>query len=241
MLSEAAHMGYAAGSALGSFSANMEANALQAGVCQQSDLDLLNSVGATDQDLANLMAGIVTLQQLYAQYGITFEPAATPATGATTPSASAAPVGQSPPGSTILYTASFNAAEGFVTASAVISDIASQLAAHQMSMLSNSVQNSGLVSLGNFTMTILDSVGHQYTSDIQSILDSLLNQYTNNGKVSSSVTVVSPGTSASGLPGSTPNPNPGSVGTWLENNAIYIGGAVLALVLINNFTGGKRR
>jgi hypothetical protein len=128
--------------------------------------------------------------------------------------------------------------KAFSTASSVISSIAAQLAAHGMAMVSNAVQQSGLTSQATFTMTVLDSVGHQYLSDAQSILDGLLNQFTSNGKISSSVTLVSAGTTASGVPAAAPASDPL---TWLENNALYIGGAIAALVLINNFTGGKRR
>lgn len=242
MLSEVAHMGYAAGSAqgLGSFSANMAANAVQGGYCTQADINLLNSVGATDQDLANLMAGIVTLQQLYASYGVTFDPGQSAAVPPASSQASA-PAGQIPPGSTILYTATFNPVKAFVTASTVISDIAAQLPGHKMSMLTNAVQQSGITSNASFSMTIMDSVGHQYIADAQSILDSLLNQYTDNQEITSSLVVVSPGVTASGTPGGSTNPPASDLVAWLENNAIYIGAGVLALVLVNNFTGGKRR
>lgn len=243
-----AMLGYHAGSHgnLGDFSASMENAAVAAGY-STSDIDLLNNLGATDQDLSNLINGNVTLSQLYAQYGVTIPPTSTAtasAAGAPTITSthpaqpSPASPGQIPSGSTLLYTASYNPVKAFSTASTVISSIAAQLAAHGMAMVSNAVQQSGLTSQATFTMTVLDSVGHQYLTDAQSILDALLNQFTSNGRITSTVTLVSAGTTASGVPAATPASDPL---TWLENNALYIGGAIAALVLINNFTGGKRR
>ena len=64
-------LGYAAGSnALGDFSASMENAAVDAGI-STNDIDLLNSLGATDQDLSDLINGNITLTALYAKYGVT--------------------------------------------------------------------------------------------------------------------------------------------------------------------------
>ena len=253
-----AMLGYHAGSHgnLGDFSASMENAAVDAGI-SPSDIDLLNSVGATDQDLSNLINGNVTLSQLYAQYGVSI-PGSSTATANATPSSTGAPVygppvppalqssapssisaGQSPPGSTLLYTASYNPAKAFSTASTAISQIAALLPAHGMAMATNAVQQSGMISQASFTMTILDSVGHQYLSDAQSVIDALLNQFTGNGKLSSSLTLVSAGTAASGQP-QTPAAN---AVTWLENNAVYIGLAVASFYVIDRLvlSGGRRR
>lgn len=236
-----AHMGYAPGArGMGDFSPAMENAAVDANIAP-SDIDLLNSLGATDQDLTNLINGNVTLSQLYAQYGVTIAPAAT-ATANTAPAStviSPAPVStaQIPPGSTILYTATYNPTPSFTLASTVVSSIAANLAAHGMSMLSNAVQASGLTSNGQFTMTIMDSVGHALISDAQSVLDALLNQFTSNEKVSSSLTVVSPGTTASGTSATASATDAVS---WLESNALYIALGIGGLIFLNNFTGKRR-
>jgi hypothetical protein len=235
-----AHIGYQPGAnALGDFSPSLENAAIDAGIAP-NDIDLLNNLGATDQDLTDLINGNVTVSQLYTKYGVTIPGSSTATAAQTPPSAAPASAVQIPPGSTILYTATFNPQKAFITASSVISSIAPLLPAHGMAMLSNAVQLSGIASTGSFSMTIMDSIGNQYVSDAQSILDALLNQFTKNGKIDSTLTVVTLGTTASGTSG-----GPGALATdalsWLENNALYIGLAVGGLVLLNNFTGGKRR
>lgn len=242
-----AHMGYTPGAVLGYapgartlgyFSASMAMAASNAGI-SQPDLQLLDSLGATDQDLQDLISQNISLSELYAEYGVTIPSASTATANTTptpTPTVTHASAGQVPSGSTLLYTASFNPVSAFITAASVIADIAAQLPANGMSMISSAVQNSGLTSTGDFTMTVLDSVGHDLVSNAQSVLDHYLNQFTNNGKISSTVTVVSAGTTASGTPqAAVTNPL-----TWLENNALYIAMGVGALVLVNNFTGKRR-
>jgi hypothetical protein len=242
-----AHMGYTPGanflSGLGDFSPSMENAAVDAGI-QPSDIDLLNNLGATDQDLQNLINGTVTLQQLYAQYGATIpSTSAAAATAAATPSASAAsstPAPQIPPGSTILYTASYNPVSGWTTSSQAINALSPLLPAHGMSLLSSTVSASGLISNASFSVTIMDSIGNNLVSDAKSVLDALMNQITNNGLQSSSLTVVSPGTSASGAAAAATTPTTDPV-TWLETNALWIALGVGGIILLNNFTSGKRR
>jgi hypothetical protein len=249
------HLGYLPGT-LGDISPSMQELAVDSGI-QQSDVDLLNSLGATDSDIEAVVNGNITLAALYADYGVTIPAANQAAASAppTTPASAAAtapptvatgpiisqPAAQIPSGSTILYTCTYNPVPSFTSASTVVADIAAQLAAHGMSMISNAVQASGLTSNASFTMTILDSVGNNLVSDAKSILDSLVNQYTSNELVTSSVTVVSPGTTASGTPAAgTPAAAASTATQWLENNAVYIGLGLVALVLLNNFTSKKR-
>lgn len=235
---------------LGAFSSQESAAALNAGVVQQSDLDLLSSVGATDVDLINLINGDTTLTQLYAQYGVTIPPStAAPTTAPASATATSTPTpavqgpspsqaGQVPSGSTLLYTASYAALKAWTTASSAIQALSPLLPAHGMSILTQQVGSSGLFSSNaSFSVTVLDSIGHALVSDAKSVLDALMNQITNNGLQSSTLTVVSSGTVATGQTPAAASTDPVS---WLENNAIYIGAAVAALVLLNNFTGRRR-
>jgi hypothetical protein len=240
---------------LGAISSTMSSMAVASGYAQ-SDLDLLNSVGATDQDIANLMSGIVTLSQLYASYGVTIpgagsgiNPAVPPAPPnyvqtALTPnpvSPSPASVPQSSPGSTLLYTASFNPVPAFSTASAVIQKIAAQLPTYRMALVSQNILASGLTSAASFQITILDSVGHNYLSDAQSVLDSLLQAATGNGKISSQITLLSAGgTSPVGMtPGITPGIAPvvpSAATTWIQQNwPVLAVGSLAAMLFIGIF------
>lgn len=227
-----AHMGYLPGtSTLGAISATMQSNALAGGVAQ-SDLDLLNSLGATDNDIQDLLNGTITLSALYAQYGVNVSPPPAPAVSAAPP--------QSPPGSTLLYTASYNPVKGWTTAAAAIQALAPLLPAHGMALQNSQISSSGLVSNASFSITILDSIGHNLISDAQSVLDALMNQISNNGLQSSSLTMVSPGTAASGAaPGAT-TPSGTDLTTWLENNALYIGLGIAGLVVLQSFMGKRR-
>jgi hypothetical protein len=263
-----AHMGYAPGannfaglgalgvSSYGNISAIMVSAAEQSGVAQDSDLQLLGSVGATDQDIEDLINGNVTLAQLYAQYGVTFAPASIPASASATnlplapatpsvtplatPGSPAAAAPQIPPGSTMLYTAQYNPVSGWTTSSQAIAALSPLLPAHGFSLLSSTVSASGLVSNASFSVTILDSIGNNLVSDAKSVLDALMNQITNNGLQQSSLTVVSPGTTASGASAAATSPVTDPT-AWLEQNALWIALAVGGIVFLNNMTGGKKR
>jgi len=244
-------LGYAAPAHdLGDFSASMENAAVDAGI-SINDIELLNSLGATDQDLSDLINGNVTLTALYAKYGVTIPGGGgvvptTPASASVTPplpssgQAASAPAAQSPPGSTLLYTASYAALKAWTTSAAAIQALSPLLPSHGMSIESQQVSSSGLWSSdASFSLSVLDSVGHALISDAKSVLDALMQQITNNGLKSSSLTLVAPGTTASGQPAAAAATANDAV-AWLENNAIYIGLAVGALVLVNNFTGRRR-
>jgi hypothetical protein len=240
-------LGYAAGSnALGDFSASMENAAVDAGI-STNDIELLNSLGATDQDLSDLINGNITLTALYAKYGVTIPGGGgvvptTPSSASITPPQGPSPAsaGQIPSGSTLLYTASFQSFN--ISGADVIASIGKNLGTHGMSVISSQV--TGTSALGtsptSIQLTVLDSVGHALLTDAKSVLDSIVNSATG-GLASSNLTITTYG-SQSNSPGVQPSPaaaaNPVA---WLENNALWIGGAVAALVLLNNFTGGKRR
>jgi hypothetical protein len=137
-------------------------------------------------------------------------------------------VAQIPPGSTIVYNATFNPVAGWTTSNAAISALAPLLPTHGMSMLSPNVASSGLVSNAAFSVTIMDSIGHALMSDAKSILDALMEQITNRGLIQSSIAMVSAGLS----PGGSPNPQAPNITTFLENNAPLLIGLVLAIVVL---------
>ena len=85
-----------------------------------------------------------------------------------------------------------------------------------------------------------NSVGHALKTDAQSVIDGLIENYLGSGnlQLQSTLTVVSPGVTAAGTPGASLASDPVA---WLEDNALYIALGVGGLVLLNNFTGGKRR
>lgn len=259
------HMGYTPGASTlgmlgvasyGSISSTMVSAAEQAGVAQDSDLQLLGSVGATDQDIEDLINGNVTLGQLYAEYGVAIPATSTAASASVsqlplspstpsvtplaTPGAPAAAAPQIPPGSTMLYTAQYNPVSGWTTSTQAINALAPLLPAHGFSLLSSSVSASGLVSNASFSVTILDSIGNNLVSDAKSVLDALMNQITNNGLQQSTLTVVSPGTSASGASAAATAPVTDPM-AWLEQNALWIALTIGGIIVLNNMTGGKKR
>jgi hypothetical protein len=236
---DVSHMGYAAGArGMGAISASMKNLAVDDGI-NTNDIDLLDSLGATDQDMTDLVNGNITLTALYAKYGVSI-PAGSTATAGATPPAVSVNVGQVPAGSTILYTAKVNTPP-FTSAQNILDAISPQLPAHGMALLSSQVISSGSVSgPASFSATVMDSIGHALKTDAQSVLDGLIENFLGAGnlQLQSTVTVVSPGISASGTPAAVPSTDALS---WLEGNALYIGLGIGALVLLNNFTGKKRR
>jgi hypothetical protein len=241
-------LGYHPGSTLGSFSPSMENAAVDAGI-STSDIDLLNSLGATDQDLTNLINGNVTLSQLYAQYGVTIPPASTAT--ANTPSATptpvatpgyaatpAAPVGQLPTGSQFSYTGGWSPIHGSV--SDVQAALSSKLTASGMQLLSFNSTGSSLLGVGTagFTATIaVTGVGFALLTDAQSIVVTIVQSVIGSGNLTTNqiALISTPSTPAGTVAAAATDPL-----TWFENNAIYIAAAVGALVLLNNFTGKRR-
>jgi hypothetical protein len=242
--------GYHAGAyALGDFSASMENAALDQGI-SINDIELLNSLGATDQDLSNLINGNITLTALYAQYGVTIPGGGgvaptTPASASVTPPpAPSGPPAQVPSGSTLVYTVTWSPGIGNLTVSTsdAISGLQQGLKAHGMSLINGQPKASGLTTYG-LQATILDSIGHQYQSDAQSVLDGVMQQVVGNHLQGSNISSITPPGGAAG-PGGTPNPNPPTdLTAWFENNAGYIGLGVVALVFgsaMINTLGGRR-
>jgi len=239
---------------LGDFSASMENAALDsnAGVTI-NDIELLNSLGATDQDLTNLINGNITLTALYAQYGVTIpggggvvpttsmSTPVTPASASITPTPSA-PQGQLPTGSQFSYTGGWSPIHGAV--SDVQAALSSKLMQSGMQLVDFKSTGSSLLGIGTagFTAIIaVTGVGFALLTDAQSIVVSIVQSVIGTGNLTTNqASVIStPNTP----PGKNPNPNP-DLTTWFENNAGYIGLGVLALVFgssMINTLGGRRR
>jgi hypothetical protein len=185
-----AALGYHAGAALGDFSASMENAAIDAGIAP-NDIDLLNSLGATDQDLTDLINGNVSLTALYAKYGVTI-PGTSTATGMITPASvqSFAQPAQIPGGSTLLYTANWTAGVGNLSVSpnSAISSLGSQLAAHGMSVISGQATSSGPINYGIQVM-VLDTIGNALSSDAKGILDALMHQIVGNNVTATNLSI----------------------------------------------------
>ena len=247
-----AMLGYHAGSHgnLGTVSDSQMQAAWDAGL-DGNTIDALSAAGATDADIQALMAGttdVPTLMAKYAGLQTTEGTTVTPTSAAHPVYAPPAPTNpaQVPSGSTVLYTATVVGGPGnlTVTPASAMSQFASALTAHGMSVVQSSNDETilnkvfGTGAPIHFQFTILDSVGNAFTSDAKSVCDGVLMGIVGNNISSSNLSVVSTPTGSA-----SPNLNPPASDpiSWLENNALYIGGAIAALVLLNNFTGRKRR
>jgi hypothetical protein len=233
-----AFLGYHPGSTMGDFSSSEESAALTYGI-SQSDLDLLSSLGATDQDLQNLINGNVTLAQLYAQYGVTSMPGvAIPTPSTPSPSATAQPQGQLPTGSVVNYVGGWSPIHGAV--SDVQAALSTKLTGYGMQLTAFNSTGSSLLGVGTagFTATIaITGVGFALLTDAQSIIVTIVQSVIGTGNLTTNqINLVS----TPSTPAGNPQPNPNDPLTWFENNAIYIAAAVGALVLLNNFTGKRR-
>ena len=221
---------------LGTLGAISSDNAAQlvADGCDAGDVQLASSLGATDADAeyilslndsdaeeSALLKLISTLNDAAAGAAIAASEAAGTPSGTTT-----AAVGQSPAGSTLLYTATFNASgtladplEGLLsTPSQVVAAMAQYLQGTGLSI--SSTQSSSYTG-NSFTVTVTDSIGHALLSDAQSVLDHALTSINGVKKVSSSIQI---GSLGSGVPGAVPAALPATnITSWLESNAAFIG------------------
>jgi len=238
-LGQVATIGHMPGSnkTMGDISAAMESNAVAAGV-SQSDLDLLSSVGASDNDIADLLNGTISLTALYTTLGVTIAPPTpAPTVVAATPAVSTAQV---PPGSTLLYTAQWTAGIGNLSVSPnqAISNLQTALAAHGMSVVNGQATSSGPINYA-IQVTVLDTIGNALQSDAKSVLDALMQQIVGNNLSGTMLSIVQIGSSGSVNTGITATlaSNPLQ---WLENNALYIGAGIAAVILLNSFLQKKR-
>lgn len=206
-----------------------QSNAIDAGTLSLDDLpvtmtminEAISEQGGVSQSTVLPLPGVAPAP---------IEPLQHPASTSAPPPAASAATGAAPQvssGSTLLYTANYAVLKSWTSAAAAISALAPLLPAHGMSLLTQQVSSSGWwTPTGSFSITVLDSVGNALLSDAKSILDSLMNQITNNGLQSSSLTVVNQGTTAAGVPGAT------GITAWIEQNAVWLGILVIAAVTL---------
>ena len=208
--------------------------------CDPNDVALAASLGMTDAQAAQILslddsdAEENALLQLIG----TLQPPNVVAPVQSQPPVTAPSNVQSPPGSTLIYSATYNVNTGvpggslLVTPSQVIQSLTARLGGTGLSIVGVNTSSYGN---NSFTVQVLDSIGHQNFSDAQSVLDAMLNQIAGVTKISSSI---SPGAIAGAAP-VTPAAGPGgviapaatSVASWLETNAAYIGIGLAAVIL----------
>jgi hypothetical protein len=224
---------------LGSLSPSMvqlaEAHGLSA-----SDVDLLDSVGATDQDIENLVNGNITLTDLYANYGVTIPPLAPPPqqTSVQTVPANTAPLGtgEVPRGSVLLYTASWNASQGGLPQSA-IQALQASLPGHGMSLVDSKVTGYGLLGPSAIEVHILDSVGHDTKANAQKIPDGILWEHTGYPMLGSHADVVS----SPGAPSGLQRPGATNWSAWFQTNWEYVALAAGLLIVAGPIAQGMSR
>lgn len=239
-------------SGLGEISPTVYTAGAAAGIAT-TDLDSLQALGATDAEVQQIINGDATASQMILALSQQAQLDAIAATQTNPTAAPAVAVGpapptvQSPPGSTLLYTAAWSLGYGDLTVSAnnVQQAVQAGLGAHGMSLAGGSATANFLGTTNSMQITVLDSIGHALISDAKSILDALVNAATGNNLTSSAlVPVTTPGSPvpAGSLATPVPNPNPNnpSTGAWLEANWMYLFGAVAGVILLSNLTGKRR-
>jgi len=236
---------------LGDFSASMENAAVDAGY-SINDIQLLNALGATDQDLTNLINGNITLTALYAQYGVTIpggggvvpttatNTPVTPASASITPAPPSQPQGQLPTGSQFSYTGGWSPIHGSV--GDVQAALSSKLPGSGMQLVAFNSTGSSLLGVGTagFTATVaVTGVGFALLSDAQSIVVTIVQSVIGTGNLTTNqISLVSTPSTPAAVAAA--NAAAGNPIVWLESNAIYIAAAVAGLVFLNNFTGKRR-
>jgi hypothetical protein len=246
---DVAHMGYAAGArGMGNISQSMKNVAVDATPpIAPSDIELLDELGATDQDISDIVNGNATVSQVYAKYGVTI-PSSSTATAAAQPSSAPqgptasqafGSAGQLPTGSEFSYIGGWSPIHGSVTD--VQSALSTKLPSYGMQLVGFTSTGSSLLGVGTagFNAIIaVTGVGFALLGDAQSIVVSIVQSVIGSGNLSTNqISLIStPSTPAGMTPSLATNPL-----SWLEDNALYIGLGIGALVLLNNFTGRKRR
>lgn len=211
-------LGYSPGArTLGEISSIMMANAQSGGIAPE-DLVLLSSVGATDNDIEDLLNGNTTLADLYAQYGVTIHPS-TPQ-----PSQTAQPgVSEVPVGSRLSYTANWTAGLSNLTMStdAAIAQLSALASSRSLQVTSGHGINHGPIHY-TIQVDVLDAIGHNLLHDVQSVLDDLMRQIIGNnlGDTSLALTAVPSGP---GQIAPATAPAATSLAQWLESNAVWVG------------------
>lgn len=201
----------------------------------QSLINGLLGVGATDQQLTDLLNGATDVQTILTQAKAT----QSASNSAVAPQPQNA---QSPQGSTVLYSATWVPGIGNLTVSDTnaISQLTALLPQRGLSVLSSKVAGGTLLSYG-IQVTIRDSAGHALLSDVTNICNSLMQQIVGSNLTSGFTTLVGlPGqTVASGSPSGTPD-----LMTWFTTNwqwvALGVGVIVIGLPLVQTSLRGRQ-
>ena len=215
------------------------------------DIQTLIVMGATDNDLANLLNGSTDVGALMDQLAVSSSPAPVPAALApvnvnaapaapsipsgvpvayTSVAAASAAAAQSPAGSTVVYSATWSPGYGNLTQSTanVISAMTSALVAQGLSVVSSTSGGAGLLTY-KISLTLKDSVGHAQLTDITSVCNALMQQIIGANLTSGSTSLVAlPGAAIpAGVPGSAAN-----LTQWLEQNWGYLALALGLIVVV---------
>lgn len=236
-------LGYAPGArtfqGLGAVGSDMMSQALIAGY-STDDITSLSNLGATDTDIEHLLNGVISYADLWAQYS--------PSPVAATVYASGASGAQVVPGSTWNYTCSYAVTlTNFVpSASAFISKFGAGLGAlgggYSLSA-SNILQNPTLTGTVQIQFVIaVTGVGNALTADMKGQLDNLASQIVgSSGLTGSTLGLISSPSQGGSVIGASQIASAATDPiSWLENNALYIGLFIGAIVAVNAFTGKRR-
>ena len=136
---------------------------------------------------------------------------------------------QSPPGSTLLYTASWPGSNALPQS--ILNSLTQQLPRYGYQVSSSSVTGAGLLGSSAISITLIDTVGHDTIANAESIPNSLLQALIGSNFTPSMVLLQS----GAGLNPAIPNLNlPGAANltTWFEQNWGYLAVALAAIVVL---------
>jgi hypothetical protein len=130
--------------------------------------------------------------------------------------APAVPAAQSPPGSTLLYSVTYKQNVSTPSPNEAIASLQGGLSTYGMSVVASNLMANTYLGFGSATIqfTIRDTVGHALLSDAQSVLDSLMRQYTHKRVTGSQLSLTSAGSSPA--PAAVP-PSPSVSPSWLPS------------------------
>lgn len=219
---------------LGAMSAD-EQQLLVADGLDAGSVSLASSLGATDTDAENILAlndqdaEVAALETLIQNLNNAQSASAIAAAESGTAAASATSAAQSPSGSTLSYTATYNInLVGLNTPTNILAQVTAKLPQYGMSIVGTQ-PSTGTLTVTQ-TITVLDQIGHQNLSDAKSVLDSLFNSPNSNGLLSSSISLVSTPQSGAPVIAAAPAASP-SLTQWFETNAETIGIAAAVLLV----------
>jgi len=213
------------------------------------DIQTLIVMGATDNDLANLLNGGTTVGGLMNQLanpnqqlpqpqpvslvtGPAQPPLPTPSpTGTPNYQIPAQTAGAVPAGSTLTFTAAWSLAllHPLTSADTVIASMTTGLAPYGISVLSSSPTSNGPINYG-IQLVCKNNVAFGQWSDVQSIFNSLIQSIVGNNLTATPQLVL---TSVGGqLPATAAPGAPQTITTWFESNWGYLVAALAAIVIL---------